>query len=196
MGRFDLVFQNPRDVDKYVKYTAHPITPEVMTGFGTLIESAVLSGDVRLREDMGPFQLEIISLPPTVTESTLTRYFNAKGLDFCGLAKRATKSRTNKWTVGFEYNMPDRLDATHYASMSSNEISPGALASSATTRTIRRLNLITATSNAGTATVSVPTATKPVTWQTVAPMSCLGTTKNRKLESLKLGQLRRHASTP
>ena len=68
-GRFDLVFQNPRDADKYVKYTAHPITPEVMTGLGTLIESAVLSGEVRLREDMGPFQLEIVSLPPTANLS-------------------------------------------------------------------------------------------------------------------------------
>jgi hypothetical protein len=54
-GRFDLVFQNPRDVSKYVKYTNHPITPDVMTGFGTLIESAILSGEVRLREDMRPF---------------------------------------------------------------------------------------------------------------------------------------------
>jgi hypothetical protein len=79
-GRFDLVFQNPRDVEKYFRYTAYPITLEVMTGFGTLIESAVLSGDVKLREDMGPFQIEIISLPSTVTEGTLTRYFNSKGI--------------------------------------------------------------------------------------------------------------------
>ena len=112
-GRFDLVFQNPRDADKYVKYADHPITPEVMTGFGTLIESAVLSGEIKLREDMGPFQLEIVSLPPTVTEGTLTRYLNAKGLDFCGMTKRATKSRTNTWTIGFEFNMPDRLDAAN-----------------------------------------------------------------------------------
>ena len=112
-GRFDLVFQNPRDADKYVKYANHPITPEVMTGFGTLIESAVLSGEIKLREDMGPFQIELISLPPTVTEGTLTRYLNAKGLDFCGMTKRATKSRTNTWTIGFEFNMPDRLDAAN-----------------------------------------------------------------------------------
>ena len=98
---------------KYVKYTAYPITPEVMTGFGNLIESAVLSGEVKLREDMGPFQIEIISLPPTVTEGTLTRYFNVKGLDFCGLSKRATTSRTNTWKVGFANNMPDRLDAAN-----------------------------------------------------------------------------------
>ena len=112
-GRFDLVFQNPRDADKYVKYANHPITPEVMTGFGTLIESAVLSGEIKLREDMGPFQIELISLPPTVTEGTLTRYLNAKDLDFCGMTKRATKSRTNTWTIGFERNMPDRLDAAN-----------------------------------------------------------------------------------
>ena len=73
-----------------------------MTGFGTFIESAVLSGEIKLREDMGPFQIEIVSLPPTVTEGTITRYLNAKGLDFCGLTKRATKSRTNTWTIGFE----------------------------------------------------------------------------------------------
>ena len=46
-----------------------------MTGFGNLIESAVLSGEVKLREDMGPFQIELISLPPSVTEGTLIRYF-------------------------------------------------------------------------------------------------------------------------
>jgi hypothetical protein len=43
-GRFDLVFQNPRDIYKYVNHTYYPFTPEVMTVFGTLIESAVLSG--------------------------------------------------------------------------------------------------------------------------------------------------------
>ena len=112
-GRFDLVFQNPRDAEKYVRYANHPITPEVMTGFGTLIESAVLSGEIKIREDMGQFQIELISLPPTVTEGTLTRYLNARGLDFCGMTKRATKSRTNTWTIGFEANMPDRLDAAN-----------------------------------------------------------------------------------
>ena len=115
-GRFDLVFRNPKDIYKYVRHPHYPITPEVMTGFGTLIESAVLSGEVKLREDMGPFQLEIISLPPSVTEGTLIRYFAQLDLDFCGLAKRATKARTNTWTVGFLKNMPDRLDAARGSS--------------------------------------------------------------------------------
>jgi hypothetical protein len=112
-GRFDLVFQSPRAAEKYVRYAAHPITPEVMTGFGNLIESAVLSGEIKLHEDMGPFQLELISLPPSTTEGTITRYLNSMGLDFCGLSKRATKTRTNTWTIGFTDNMPDRLDAAN-----------------------------------------------------------------------------------
>ena len=112
-GRFDLVFQNRRDIYKYVKHTHYPITPEVMTGFGNLIESAVLSWEVKLREDMGPFQIELISLPPSVTEGTLIRYLASLGLDFCGLTKRATQARTNTSTVGFAKNMPDRLDAAN-----------------------------------------------------------------------------------
>jgi hypothetical protein len=62
---------------------------------------------------MGPFQIELISLPPSVTEGTLIRYLTSLGLDFCGLTKRATKARTNTWTVGFAKNMPDRLDAAN-----------------------------------------------------------------------------------
>ena len=112
-GRFDLVFRNPKDIQKYVKHPHYPITPEVMTGFGTLIESAILTGEVKLREDMGPFQIELISLPPSVTEGTLIRYFAQIDMDFCGLTKRATKARTNTWTVGFLKNMPDRLDAAN-----------------------------------------------------------------------------------
>ena len=58
-------------------------------------------------------QIELISLPPSVTEGTLIRYFAQLDLDFCGLTKRATKARTNTWTVGFLKNMPDRLDAAN-----------------------------------------------------------------------------------
>ena len=98
-GRFDLVFQNPRDIYKYVKHTHYPITPEVMTGFCNLIESAVLSGEVKLREDMGPFQIELISSRPLSQKAHSS--------------KRATKALTNTWTVVFAKNMPDRLDAAN-----------------------------------------------------------------------------------
>jgi hypothetical protein len=113
-GRWDIVFQVPKDLRKYATYVKAPVTLETITGFGVLETTALFGGKVAFEEALGPFQMELISLPLAVTKGTLARLLTSNDLVFQGLVSRKCKSGRVNWAVGFKRNVPDRVAAANF----------------------------------------------------------------------------------